>query len=122
MTTSHLIAPLLLGKLEASLRDSSRSFPVALAPKFGSYRGIYSQVAVAPGTSTAGELLDALVKFKAKGTMEGYKGGEYPIKDDCFVFVAQYGDLGHMLVDFTQWGDTLVPILFDSDDLWRLFL
>lgn len=73
-----------------------------------SYRGYYEHVAIEPlakGT-TAGELRKHLIG-RIGTMMQGYKGGEYEFRGDCYVFVAPYGDTGHALAGFTDEGEPI---------------
>lgn len=69
---------------------------VPLALDIHSDRGDYAQVAITPGASTAGDLAHYLAD-KVGDTMHGWKGGEYTIREDCAVFVANHGDMGPRL-------------------------
>ena len=63
-----------------------------------SYRGYYSDVALDPTEeSTAGELLVECREMMGR-TMTGYKGGDYPVHENCPVWVAPYGSTGDKLM------------------------
>ena len=71
---------------------------------FGSYRGYYEDLCIGyddkdQGFNTVKDLKDTLTKALDKGVMYGYKGGEFSINEDTLVWLADYSDLGDMVID-----------------------
>ncbi len=96
--------PHTIGSLLDRLKEMDRATKISgLSAESTSYRGYYEHVALVPGQTTARKLEAALRKSLGKN-MTGYKGGDYTIKEDCRVFVAEYGDIGPQLVDITDAG------------------
>lgn len=56
-----------------------------------SYRGYYDQIAVTPGHSTVGAVLERCREALAGETFQGYKGGEYTMDEHTAVWYAEYG-------------------------------
>lgn len=104
--------PLTVGELIALLEGLGDDFVIhGLWPYATSYRGYYKHVAidtepVAVCWTTAGGLRAELDK-KLGTTMNGWKGGEYPFTEGCYVFVAQPGRIGPFLVGFTAEGEPI---------------
>lgn len=95
-----LYEPMTIKDLIHALAAMEPDAPISLSTNIDSYRGRYKHVAIDPdGTTTAGELREALLEMQGT-TMTGYKGGDFPVTEDCLVFLAGWGDLGPMLVDF----------------------
>lgn len=77
-----------------------------------SYRGFYDQIALSPtGVGYAALHLATWLQSQVGSTMEGYKGGEFQIKEDCHIFIAEWGDTGPGLGGFVYVGkDAAEPI------------
>lgn len=107
--------PFEVGTLIEHLGDLPRERVIdGLDSDADSYRGYYNHVAIAPGRTTVGALLDEL-KSNVGTTMTGYKGGEYAFAEGCYVFVAPWGDCGPMLIGFTDGDDgSLRPVLCEQ--------
>src|SRR5690606_569064 len=87
---------LTLGGLIEHLRALPPGTNVPLGLDVDSYRGYYEHVYVVEGEVRAAVLADYLSE-RLGDTMMGYKGGEFTIREDCDVFVAQYGCTGPRL-------------------------
>lgn len=73
-----------------------------------SYRGYYAHVALEPGKyAVSSKTFSAELKARLGETMQGYKGGDFVIQEDCRVFVAGWGDTGPQLVGFTEDGEPI---------------
>lgn len=88
--------PLTLADLIEYLDGLPRETVILLDADLDSYRGYYSEVALPPGRSTAGELKDHL-RERVYTQMTGYKGGTYNVLLACRVYVAYWGELGPRL-------------------------
>ncbi len=114
-----------------SLRAANPEWTINLGTSVHSYRGFYEHIAVAPGphdTNRVREVLRAVEKFASQGYMQGYKGGEYPISDDCLIFLDEYGEANsRLLIGFNQnrmnlTGNTnITPNVFDISGLDRIY-
>ena len=108
-----------VGGLIETLKTMDPSATVeGLSANSGSYRGYYSQVAIRPGIGVSvAELLKELLGKVGK-EMTGYKGGVYTYDNDCYVFIAPYGDLGGLLGGFIARGTKLEPVTFEHPFVW----
>ena len=66
-----------------------------LTGDFGSDRGdyakLYLEYTFEPRKFTVEQLIDTLERAKKQGTMEGYKGGTFPIENKTLLTIAEYG-------------------------------
>lgn len=74
---------------------------------FDSYRGYYSELALMPSSTpkTAGELLKQC-RSALRQTFHGYKGGEYKMSKNTFLYAADYSQTGPQIVDL--YNNTLI--------------
>lgn len=71
---------------------------------FDSYRGYYRYMAIAPAfiIGTVGAVITELQRSLGE-VFEGYKGGDYEMKEDTFVWCSHYGQASTlMIVDVIQ--------------------
>ena len=76
-------------------------------------RGFYSRNAVAPTDQVfeATELA-RLYRDQEGKIMTGWKGGEFPVKLDEYIYVAEYGSMGPAVCGlFERYDGTYVPLL-----------
>lgn len=107
--------PMTIEDLLDALDEMSADTTVeGLSDRFDSYRGYYKHVAVEPGDGVTAGALAAAFRNRLGETMTGYKGGEFEIHGDCYVFVAAYGYTGPMLVGF----DNGEPVTCTEAWLW----
>jgi hypothetical protein len=102
ITYKHLTLGETINALEAMDPNTS---VVGLHGQVESYRGYYQHVALEPGPySIRAERLAQWLTEQVGGTMSGWKGGDYPIKEDCYVFLAHEGNTGPGLGGFVYTG------------------
>jgi len=70
-----------------------------VSDKARSYRGYYSDLAIEPGETRVGDLLDVLKDSLGK-TFTGYKGGDFVMKKNTPLWVANSGVCGDKLMAF----------------------
>lgn len=100
-----------LGELIEFLSFIPRDCRVDVSNEVCSYRGYYSDLAIIPGNSTAGELLDTLNDV-LDTELVGYKGGEFLMDSDTPVWVADYGCTGLAMLDAQIIQDELDKVHF----------
>lgn len=74
---------------------------------YGSYRGFFEGLYLGcdienKGFNTIGHLKETLNKALNDGIMKGYKGGEFIINKDTFVWFASEGERGEMICDIQK--------------------
>lgn len=103
-----------LGELIDLLRTKGQTPVYGLHTYLSSYRGYYDRLSLEPDASAvyrADVLADSL-EGQIGETRTGWKGGDYEVHRDRYVYLDVWGDgLGHMLVGFTDSGYDLRPIL-----------
>lgn len=95
LTRSHY--HLTLGEMVKFLSDKRRNLPIkfdtgVFPGRLGSYRGYYSDLAIAPSSdplTIEGFLPSALAAIGAEFT--GYKGGEFRMNSDTPLWLSDYG-------------------------------
>lgn len=69
-----------------------------------SYRGYYSELAFEPAANVKVGLMLQLAKDALNQTFEGYKGGDFTMKEHSDVYIANWGDcgeeIGHSLLEY----------------------
>ena len=100
-----------LGKMIAALEKMPSDSVVINLSRPHSYRGYYCDLAFEndSGTCQAGELL-AVCKSAIGKTFEGYKGGNYTMKESTPVWIAEYGCCGVKLIALHEGGE------YETDD------
>lgn len=95
---------LTLGKLIAVLEPHDPALPVTFdyGPFVGSehsYRGYYSDLSFEPSAERS-TVADVLARAKAAigNTYEGYKGGDFVMRDDTPLWCAHYGNTGSAII------------------------
>lgn len=110
-------------KLEAQPQDNNIYFDFAhLVPDhFMSWRGVYRELALGyrdiewkdgkyVGYMTVAELLEK-AKKAVGAVFEGYKGGDFTMREDTPVWVSNYGDADHtQIVDVINDGSTSIIV------------
>lgn len=100
--------------------DGKGSFEFGLDGNYCSYRGNYSDIALCTiykghldyKPFTVGDLKDTVNKAIEEGTMVGYKGGNFPITEDTYVYISNEGiNSGLVLSDITCEDNKIVLIL-----------
>lgn len=114
-----------LGKLLNELDKVYENKPIVfrkgytLLSDFHSYRGDYSQLAIEYSEEpnqefTVRDFKELLDRALDKGTMEGYKGGDYDIDEDTEVVLASYGDSGgYAIAEFIEREDDVYMAVAD---------
>ena len=95
-----------LGKLIAELEGMPPGAKVINMSRPHSYRGYYCDLAFENDEETcrAGELL-AVCKSAMGKVFEGYKGGDYIMKESTPVWIAEYGCCGVKLMAIHEGGE-----------------
>lgn len=70
-----------------------------------SYRGFYEQLAFQPTSApvTAGSALTTAIEALG-GTFQGYKGGDFRMREDTMIWLASWGDTGRRIVSVSPDG------------------
>lgn len=103
---------LTVGQLIDVLDGMAPDAPILeLSADADSYRGYYQHVSIEPGQGTTAKDLRDYLRTRLGTHMEGWKGGDFTFKEDCYVFVAPQGSTGPSLAGFTDEGE---PITFDQ--------
>ncbi|WP_425203792.1 hypothetical protein [Priestia megaterium] len=87
---------------------------------YGSYRGYYSDLYLEfceedKGFNTVGFIKEALHDALSNGTMQGYKGGDFPIDENTFTWFAEYGrGEGYEIIDVRKI-DGIIFVIVDKE-------
>lgn len=89
---------MVLSELIAALEkaDPEQIVPLGFADPH-SYRGYYDQVAFSPRRPISVKEMLAAAKEALGSTYEGYKGGEYTMKEHTECWLAYYGECGESI-------------------------
>ena len=105
--------------LDALINSLMRLDPATpMRPGFSnphSYRGVYADVAFSPvNESTAGEML-GYAKAALGSTFQGWKGGEFTMDGQCYVYLAERGDCGEAIEPLT-----ITAMILQGRGWWEL--
>lgn len=81
-----------------------------------SYRGYYSDLSFEKidGTRTVDSLLNELQEKCLNKIFKGYKGGDFCMREDAPLWIAEYGNCGQKIISITT-SDTICFIMQDDD-------
>lgn len=111
-----------LGMLLAALKLHGDQPVRGLGKRIFSYRGYYERMDLAPsfesgdweGTYLASDLVKAY-ESQLGGTMTGYKGGDFTIREDEAVYCAGYGNTGPAIVGLVERDGVVMPVLCECE-------
>jgi hypothetical protein len=93
------------------LRELDEHVVVNLAGGIYSYRGFYERGCVSPDVrGTEAWVLSDILAADLGGTMQGWKGGDFPVHDEVPMYVAEWGDTGPMLMGIHADGTLILAI------------
>lgn len=85
-----------------------------------SYRGYYEDMYLGSsrsdeGLNTVNELRKTLLNALDRGSMQGYKGGDFSVNNDTLVWFSTYGSTGDMIVDVVKINGQIVVITKEDE-------
>jgi len=90
-----------------------------LSGQYYSYRGYYEDMALEfceEGINTVGGVKDILIRAMEYGDMKGYKGGEFPITEDTYLWVAHKpSSCGLAILELLEVNGTLILVVKEEE-------
>lgn len=92
------LSPLTLAQLITSLKQLGDAPVTGLGDEISSYRGYYERNAVTAGYDRPASELVAAYESQIGKPIRGYKGGDFTVSENEYVYVSGYGECGPAIV------------------------